>query len=105
MAWLTRRLARTTAIIALLGLLAAWWLTRIFAHPIEELVALTRAVKAGHYQTKAPVRANDEVGELAAAFNEMTDAIAQKEAARQQLLRQGHSRGRGGTQAYCPGTA
>jgi signal transduction histidine kinase len=87
-AWLTRRLARTTAIIVLLGLLAAWGLTRIFAHPIEELVALTRAVKVGQYQTKAPVRANDEVGELAAAFNEMTDAIAQKEAARQHLLRQ-----------------
>ena len=85
--WLTRRLARTTAIIALLGMAAAWWLTRIFAHPIEELVALTRAVKAGNYRTKAPVRASDEVGELAAAFNQMTDAIAQKEAARQQLLR------------------
>jgi signal transduction histidine kinase len=86
-AWLTRRLARTTAVIVLFGLLAAWGLTRIFAHPIEELVALTRTVKAGNYQTKAPVRASDEVGELAAAFNQMTDAIAQKEAARQQLLR------------------
>lgn len=85
--WLTRRLARMTAIIALLGMAAAWWLTRIFAHPIEELVALTRAVKAGQYQAKAPVRGKDEVGELAAAFNEMTEAIAQKEAARQQLLR------------------
>ncbi len=87
-AWLTRRLARATAIIVLLGLLVAWWLTRIFTHPIEELAALTRAVKAGQYQTKAPVRANDEVGELAAAFNDMTDALAQKEAARQHLLRQ-----------------
>jgi len=86
-AWLTRRLARTTAIITLLGMAAAWYLTRIFAHPIEELVALTRTVKAGHYQTKAAVRASDEVGELADAFNQMTAAIAQKEAARQQLLR------------------
>jgi signal transduction histidine kinase len=86
--WLTRRLAGTTAIIALLGMLAAWRLTRLFAQPIEELVTLTRSVKAGHYQAKAPVRASDEVGELAAAFNEMTEAVAQKEAARQQLLRQ-----------------
>jgi signal transduction histidine kinase len=69
-------------------MLAAWWLTRIFAHPIEELVALTRTVKAGQYQAKAPVRANDEVGELATAFNEMTEAIEQKEAAREHLLRQ-----------------
>jgi signal transduction histidine kinase len=86
-AWLTRRLARTTAIIMVLGLLAAWGLTRILTHPIEELVSLARAVRAGNYQTKAPVRARDEVGELAATFNQMADAIAQKEAARQQLLR------------------
>jgi signal transduction histidine kinase len=86
--WLTRRLARNTAIITVLGLLAAWWLTRIFAHPIEELVALTRAVTTGNYQVRAPVRAADEIGELAAAFNEMTDAVARKEMARQQLLRQ-----------------
>jgi signal transduction histidine kinase len=86
--WLTRRLARLTATITLLGLLAAWGLTHIFAHPILELVSLTRAVKAGNYQAKASVRASDEVGELAAAFNEMTAAIAEKEAARQQLLGQ-----------------
>lgn len=86
--WLTRRLARTTAIIMVLGMVAAWWLTRIFAHPIEELVTLTRAVKAGNYRTKAPVRAKDEVGELAVAFNEMTQAIGQKEASRQKLLHQ-----------------
>jgi signal transduction histidine kinase len=85
--WLTRRLARTTGVILLLGLLAAWWLARIFAQPIEELVTLARAVRAGSYEMKAPVRAQDEVGELATAFNEMTGAIAQKEAARQQLLR------------------
>lgn len=85
---LTRRLVRTTALSALLGVLAAWWLTRLFAHPIEELVQLTRAVKAGDYTVKAPVRAADEVGELAAAFNDMTEGIAQKEATRQRLLRQ-----------------
>jgi signal transduction histidine kinase len=34
------------------------------------------------------VRAKDEVGELAVAFNEMTQAIAEKETAQQQLLRQ-----------------
>jgi len=86
--WLTRRLARLTAIITLLGLFAAWGLTHIFVHPILELVALTRLVKAGNYHAKAQVRANDEVGELASAFNEMTAAIAEKESARQQLIGQ-----------------
>jgi signal transduction histidine kinase len=85
--WLTRRLALGTVIIALLGMLAAWWLTRIFARPIKELVGVTRAVKAGNYRVKAAVQAGDEVGELAAAFNEMTDTLGQKETVRQQLLR------------------
>lgn len=84
--WLTWRLARITAVIALLGMAVAWWLTRLFAHPIEELALLTRVVKEGEYEVKAPVRASDEVGELAAAFNQMIQALAQKEAGRQRLL-------------------
>jgi signal transduction histidine kinase len=86
--WLTWRLARVTAVIAALGMLAAWWLTRLVAHPIQELVALTRGVMAGDYGNRAPVRARDEVGALAAVFNEMTVTLGQKEAGRQQLLRQ-----------------
>lgn len=84
--WLTRRLARITAGIAFLGMVATWGLTRILARPLQELVELTRAVQAGRFDVQVPVRARDEVGELAAAFNEMTAALAQKEKARRQLL-------------------
>jgi signal transduction histidine kinase len=85
--WLTRRLARVTAVIAAFGVLAAWWLTRVFSRPIGELVATTRAVQHGDFGTRAPVRARDEVGELAVAFNDMTAALQQKEVMRQRLLR------------------
>ena len=64
-AWITRRLLLMTFAIGLLGMMAAWWLTRLIARPIEELVALARGVNAGQYQTKARVCAHDEVGELA----------------------------------------
>ncbi len=64
------------------------WLTRRLARPIRELVAATHAVKHGDLSARAPVRANDEVGDLAVAFNEMAAALAQKEEARQKLLRQ-----------------
>jgi signal transduction histidine kinase len=85
--WLTRRLARVTAVIAALGMLAAWWLTRIFSRPIGELISVARAVQQGDFGARAIVRAGDEVGELAVAFNEMTAALQQKEAIRQKLLR------------------
>jgi signal transduction histidine kinase len=63
-------------------------MTRLFTRPLEELVALTSRVKDGQYGVAAPVRADDEVGELAGAFNEMTAALAEKERAGQQLRRQ-----------------
>jgi signal transduction histidine kinase len=85
--WHTRHIIATTAIIGLLGLAATAWLMRLVMHPIRELVLSVRAVKAGNYQIRAPVRAMDEVGELAAAFNDMLAALAQKDAVNRQLLR------------------
>jgi signal transduction histidine kinase len=86
-AWLTARLARTTAVVALVGLVASWGLARLFARPLDELVALAREIKAGQYGGIAPVRSGDEVGELAAAFNEMTTALAEKEREGRQVRR------------------
>lgn len=84
--WLTRRLLPMTAVITLFGITATWWLTRLLTHPIVELVALTHRVQSGDYGCKARVRTSDEVGELAAAFNEMTATLAEKDAARHKLL-------------------
>jgi signal transduction histidine kinase len=85
--WHTRHIIATTAIIGFLGLAATWWLMRLVTHPISELVESVRAVKTGNYQVRAPVRAKDEVGELAAAFNDMLSALEQKDAVNHQLLR------------------
>jgi len=86
--WLTWRLAAVAAVLAALGMAAAWVLTTVLTRPIRELVGLTRAVKEGDYDARVAVRARDEVGELATAFNEMTKALRGKEAVRQELLRQ-----------------
>jgi signal transduction histidine kinase len=84
---LTRELARVMAILAVIALLLAWLMARILVRPIQELVAGTRRVEQGDYRTQIPVRSADEIGDLAAAFNEMTTTLAQKEAARQHLFR------------------
>lgn len=47
--------------------------------PIRELVAGTRAVQGGQFDTQVLVRSRDELGQLAGAFNEMTAGLALKE--------------------------
>lgn len=47
--------------------------------PLRELVKGTVAIRSGDFKVKVPVRTRDEVGELAASFNEMAEGLAQKE--------------------------
>jgi signal transduction histidine kinase len=85
--WHKRRIVLTTVIITLLGLGATWLLMGLVTRPLFELGRTVREVKAGNYQARAPVRAKDEVGELAAAFNDMTVELQAKEAVNRQLLK------------------
>src|SRR5688500_10055964 len=47
--------------------------------PIRELVAGTNEIKRGNLAVKVPVRSRDDLGQLAASFNEMATGLAQKE--------------------------
>jgi signal transduction histidine kinase len=85
--WHTRQIIVTTMVIGVVGLLGAWWLMRLVTRPVQDLVEVTRTVKAGNYQARAPVRARDELGELAEAFNDMMGALQQKHAVNRQLVR------------------
>ena len=66
--------------VALGGALA---LSLTLAHglsvPIRELRRGTAEVRRGNFQIKVPVRSPDDLGELAAAFNEMTAGLELKE--------------------------
>ncbi len=54
---------------SLLGVVFVWW----FVHrPIRELIAGTHKVAGGELHYRLPVRQGDELGELAASFNQMT---------------------------------
>jgi signal transduction histidine kinase len=85
--WLTRQVTAATLVVAVLGLGAAWGLTRILAHPIHDLVAVAHRVRGGALDADVRVHAKDEIGELAFAFNEMIAALRDKERQRQDLLR------------------
>ena len=81
---LRRQILRTAAIVALaaifIGLLLSWWVSKRITQPVEELANGARDVASGRWDTHIDVQGSDEVGQLADAFNHMTQTLAsQKE--------------------------
>jgi len=58
-----------------ISLLLAGLVARRFTRPLEELTRGVRAIGEGRLDTKIPVDRQDEVGELALAFNEMAASL------------------------------
>ena len=89
---LKRSLLLTLTVILLVSLLAAiygaFFFSRRLVAPIQQLVAGTRAVAAGDFDTRLPMPSRDEIGFLVNAFNDMTRrlAIARETARRSQDL-------------------
>ncbi len=69
-------------IALLLGLLLARYLTR----PLSQMTAAARAVAGGDLNQQVPVTSTDEIGQLAADFNQMARALDLSESQRQQML-------------------
>ena len=85
-------LTLTLAFVLLLSLLVAIYgafvLSRRLVAPIQDLVAGTRAVAAGDFDTRLPAPTRDEIGFLISSFNDMTQrlATARREASLSQAL-------------------
>lgn len=85
-------LSLTLTIIFMLSLLAAVYgaflLARRMVAPIQDLVAGTRAVAEGDFDTRLPTPSRDEIGFLINSFNDMTQrlASARREASLSQAL-------------------
>jgi len=85
-------LSLTLAFVLLLSLLAAIYgafvLSRRLVAPIQDLVAGTRAVAMGDFDTRLPTPSRDEIGFLISSFNDMTQrlATARREASLSQAL-------------------
>ena len=66
------------------GVVAAFSLGRLITEPLRRMATLVRRIGSGDLSGRIPVRSDDEVGELAAAFNDMSAQLA---TSRQALIR------------------
>jgi class 3 adenylate cyclase/HAMP domain-containing protein len=76
-----RRHRNRQALIAVVTIAAAAGLLtvamrRIVVRPVESLAIAARQVGSGDFEARAPRMARDELGQLGAAFNEMTERLA-----------------------------
>jgi signal transduction histidine kinase len=83
---LERSILWTGVIVAacgiVLGVLLGWWVTERVTKPVEQLAAGARAVAGGDWNVRVQSSSADEIGDLARAFNQMTEQlIAQKDRA------------------------
>src|SRR6185503_9419348 len=70
---------------AMIALLLGVFLSRSLTRPIRELTRATHAVSEGNLSQQVPVRSNDELGELAQAFNKMSSELSRSVNARRQM--------------------
>ena len=94
LARLNRELAEMRIAIGLLsafilaaGLIAAALVSNLLTRPLREVAAGARRLAAGQLGHRVPAGRGDEIGQLAAAFNDMAARIAERDASLRQLSR------------------
>jgi signal transduction histidine kinase len=66
------------AVGLLLGLLLSWWGAARVTRPVRKLVTASREVSQGNWNARVDVRGNDEIGQLAKSFNQMTSQLVEQ---------------------------
>jgi signal transduction histidine kinase len=77
---------RTTLTAIVLGLLTSQVLAHGMTRPLREMTAAAHAMARGNYSLRVRATARDEVGQLAAAFNQMAADLAAADRQRRELI-------------------
>ncbi|WP_424391341.1 adenylate/guanylate cyclase domain-containing protein [Mycobacterium sp.] len=75
----TRTLVVTTAAMVFVICVLAMLVAQVFVRPLRRLQAGAEEISAGNYDVAIPVTSRDEIGDLTAAFNEMSRNLEIKE--------------------------
>jgi signal transduction histidine kinase len=70
------RLLAFGALLAAVGAAISWWISRRITHPLASLTTAAEAMARGDFERQVAVESHDEVGRLAASFNQMANEIA-----------------------------
>jgi len=84
-----KRLA-ATAMVFTVGIAFTIYLARRYTAPIHRLAEDFKKVSAGDLSVTIPIESTDEIGELAAAFNEMVEKLREREALEKRLYEAEH---------------
>jgi len=73
-------------VAVLVSLLLALIFSRLITKPLKLVTESARKVAAGDFSRRIPQKTEDEIGEVSAAFNSMSEQLQKKEQSRRQLM-------------------
>lgn len=77
---------RTFPLVIVLSLVLTQVLARGMTSPLREMTAAVEGMAAGHYDQRVTATSRDEVGTLAAAFNQMAEDLESSDRTRRDLI-------------------
>lgn len=69
-----------------MGLVVSYFLSGNITRPLRQLSQAAEKIRQGHLKQEVPVETQDEVGQLAAVFNQMSAELSANESNRQEFL-------------------
>jgi signal transduction histidine kinase len=76
-----------TVLLALLVVLFTYWIAEGITVPLKTLIRSALTIAQGNFNQRVSIRSSDELGILAATFNEMARALSAREVQLQELTR------------------
>ena len=73
-------------VAVLVGVAVGLLFSRLITGPMKQLTLAARKVASGDFSQRVSRKTDDEIGEVSAAFNTMTEQLEKKEKSRRQLL-------------------